>query len=93
MKTLYDWSRIPPQVTAVAAASGLTLDGDGALTEPDGARHSFHYPGEVLAFIRGYQARRNFTARAANLNDAPDSCAHGADDYGPLYDPTEDERK
>ena len=89
MNTLYDWSRIPPKVTAVAAASGLTFDGDGALTEPDGTRHSFHYPGEVLAFIRGYQARRAFTARAANLSAAPDHFSHGADDYDPSYDPTE----
>ena len=72
--------------------AGLTYDHGNTVIEPDGTRHGFCDPREVLAFIRGYQARREFAARAANLNDAPDSCTHGADDYSPSYDPTEDEK-
>jgi len=75
-----------------AERSGLTLVGDGAVIERDGTRHSFHDPREVLGFIRGYQARKAFTARAANLSAAPDHFTHGADGYGPSYDPTEDEQ-
>jgi len=79
----------PVEVGNEAERSGLTLVGGTAVTEPDGTRHGFCDPREVLGFIRGYQARKAFTARAANLSAAPDHFTHGAGDYGPSYDLTE----